>query len=215
MTESSPSVRPPSVLCGYGIFSWVGSPWSMPSSGHFDPSPIYDGYKAVEVLYPAFTELLRKARQFFQQYNPRSYKCHHCFVGKKPCQHPGMPLYNIKQYLWRKKEGPFGKEFPVSEAPTPDGTSGHSNCKYCGLLGLILFLCLALMNGSRKRDGERWTTGGRPIYSGSEAPISRIKNQGVVKQIRRITDSPTDMDSEGSDKLDGEVEVVKPLIDHH
>ncbi|MBW0465723.1 hypothetical protein O181_005438 [Austropuccinia psidii MF-1] len=32
------------------------------------------------------------------------------------------------QYLWRKKEGPFGKEHPVSEAPNPDGTTGYSKC---------------------------------------------------------------------------------------
>ncbi|MBW0461476.1 hypothetical protein O181_001191 [Austropuccinia psidii MF-1] len=47
-------------------------------------------------------------------------------------------------------------------------------------------------------------------------PISRIKNQGVVKQMRRITDSPTNPDTEGSDKLDGEeVEVLNPSIGHH
>ncbi|MBW0473409.1 hypothetical protein O181_013124 [Austropuccinia psidii MF-1] len=28
-------------------------------------------------------------------------------------------------YLQRRKDGPFGKEFPVSEAPTTDGTSGY------------------------------------------------------------------------------------------
>ncbi|MBW0490833.1 hypothetical protein O181_030548 [Austropuccinia psidii MF-1] len=34
----------------------------------------------------------------------------------------------MRRYLWSKKDGPFGKELPVSEAPTPDGTSGYSNC---------------------------------------------------------------------------------------
>ncbi|MBW0484314.1 hypothetical protein O181_024029 [Austropuccinia psidii MF-1] len=41
------------------------------------------------------------------------------FVRKKPCHCPGIPASNVKRYLWRKKDGPFGKELPVSEAPTP------------------------------------------------------------------------------------------------
>ncbi|MBW0505419.1 hypothetical protein O181_045134 [Austropuccinia psidii MF-1] len=47
LTSSSPSAPPPSVLCGYGILSELASPRSMASSGHFDPSQAYDGYKAV------------------------------------------------------------------------------------------------------------------------------------------------------------------------
>ncbi|MBW0580156.1 hypothetical protein O181_119871, partial [Austropuccinia psidii MF-1] len=76
--------------------------------------------------------------------------------------------------------------------------------------------------GSRQRDVVRWTNvggpipvGGRPIYSSSEVPISRINTEGVVKRIRRIADSPTDPDAEGSDELDGEeVEVVPHLVGH-
>ncbi|MBW0561136.1 hypothetical protein O181_100851 [Austropuccinia psidii MF-1] len=86
LTESSPSALPPFVLCGYGILS------RLASSGHFDPSQTYDGYRAVEVLDPACTE-----------------------------------SSNVRRYLWSRKDGPFGKEFPVSEAPTPDGTSGFSH----------------------------------------------------------------------------------------
>ncbi|MBW0555165.1 hypothetical protein O181_094880 [Austropuccinia psidii MF-1] len=97
-----------------------------------------------------------------------------------------------------EKMGLLG-EFPVSEAPTPDRNSGFSQ-----------FTCY------RQRDVARWTNvggpipvGGRPIYSSSEFPISRINTKGVVKRIRRISDSPTDPDAEGSDELDGEdVEVV-------
>ncbi|MBW0567869.1 hypothetical protein O181_107584 [Austropuccinia psidii MF-1] len=67
-----------------------------------------------------------------------------------------------------------------------------------------------------QRDEARWTNvagpipvGGRPIYSSSEVPISRINAEGMVKQIRRIADSPPDPDAEGIDELDGEeVEVV-------
>ncbi|MBW0578375.1 hypothetical protein O181_118090, partial [Austropuccinia psidii MF-1] len=138
----------------------------MASSGHFDPSQTYGGYRA------------------------------------KPCCRTGVPSSNVRRYLWSRKDGPFGKEFPVSEAPTPDGTSG-----FCQL------------TGSRQRDVARWTNvgasipvGGRPIYSSSEVPISRINTEGVVKRIRRISDSPTDPDAEGSDELDGEeVEVVPHL----
>ncbi|MBW0534077.1 hypothetical protein O181_073792 [Austropuccinia psidii MF-1] len=72
------------------------------------------------------------------------------------------------------------------------------------------------------RDVERWThvgrpipVGGRPIYSSSEVPISGINTEGVVKRIRRIFNSPPDLDAEGSDELDGEeVEVVKNLVCH-
>ncbi|MBW0568526.1 hypothetical protein O181_108241 [Austropuccinia psidii MF-1] len=101
-----------------------------------------------------------------------------------------------------QKNGPFGKELPVSEGPTPDSTSGYSDCE--------------------QRDVARWTNfegpipvGGRPIYSSSEVPISRINTEGVVKQIRRIANSPPDPDAEGSDELDGEeVEVVNNPVGH-
>ncbi|MBW0590641.1 hypothetical protein O181_130356 [Austropuccinia psidii MF-1] len=59
LTESSPSAPPPSVLCGSGVFSQLSSP-SMASSGHFDPSQTYDGFRAVEVLDPSCTECLAK-----------------------------------------------------------------------------------------------------------------------------------------------------------
>ncbi|MBW0580362.1 hypothetical protein O181_120077, partial [Austropuccinia psidii MF-1] len=55
-----------------------------------------------------------------------------------------------------------------------------------------------------------WTSVGGPIYSSSEVPISRINTEGVVKRIRRISDSPADPDAEGSDELDGEEVVVVP-----
>ena len=35
-----------------------------------------------------------------------------------------------------QKDGPFGKDSPVSESPNPDSTSGYSNFKFHGLLGL-------------------------------------------------------------------------------
>ncbi|MBW0475615.1 hypothetical protein O181_015330 [Austropuccinia psidii MF-1] len=102
LTESSPSAPPQSVLCGSVILSKLASPWLMASSGHFDPSQTYDGYKEVE--------------------------CHFHSVGKTPCHHTGLPDSNIRRHLMSKKDGRFGKEFPGLEAPTPDGTSGYSNC---------------------------------------------------------------------------------------
>ncbi|MBW0541174.1 hypothetical protein O181_080889 [Austropuccinia psidii MF-1] len=144
-----------------------------------------------------------KDKQCFQHYNLISSKCHYFFVGKRPCQHPGVPLSNIKRYLWTKKNGPFGIQIPVSEALTPDGTSGYSS-----------------LTGSRKREVERWTnvggpipTGGRPIYSSSEVSISIINNKGVVKRIRQTAYSPTNPYAEGSDQLDGEeAGVINPLV---
>ncbi|MBW0512797.1 hypothetical protein O181_052512 [Austropuccinia psidii MF-1] len=62
---------------------------------------------------------------------------------------------------------------------------------------------LDLVTGSRQRDVARWTNvggpisvGGRSIYSISEVPLSRINTEGVVKRIRKITDSPPDPDAE-------------------
>ncbi|MBW0591643.1 hypothetical protein O181_131358 [Austropuccinia psidii MF-1] len=190
LTESSPSAKPPFVLCGSGFLSQLASP-SMASLGHFDPSQTYDGCKEVEVLDPACNECLAKGKDCFQHYNPQSSKCHYCFIGKKPCHCTWLQASNVKRYLWSRKDGFFGKEFPVSEAPTPDGTPGFSHCE--------------------QRDLARWTNvggpipvNGRPIYSSSEVPISRINTEGVVKRIRRIADSRPDPDAEGSDELDGE-----------
>ncbi|MBW0558935.1 hypothetical protein O181_098650 [Austropuccinia psidii MF-1] len=121
LTDSSPSVLPPSVLCGSGILN------PLASSGHFDPGQTYDGYKAVEVFDPDCTEFLDKGKHFFQHFSPKSLKYHFCFVGKKPFHCPGSAASNIRRYLWSKKDGPFGKEFPVSKGPTPDATSGYSD----------------------------------------------------------------------------------------
>ncbi|MBW0466320.1 hypothetical protein O181_006035 [Austropuccinia psidii MF-1] len=204
LTESSPSVLLPSVLCGLGIFSWLGSPWSMASLCHFDPTQTYDGYKAVEVFDPAFNECLKKGKQRFKHCNPFPPKLNPCFVGEKACQRPGAPIYSVRRYLWSKKDGAFEKEFPAPEAPIPDGTSGYYS-----------------LTGSRKRDLARCTNvggpipvSGRPIYYSSEVPISRVNSQGVVKRLRKIANSPTDPNAEGSDDLNGEVEVVPNSIGH-
>ncbi|MBW0483053.1 hypothetical protein O181_022768 [Austropuccinia psidii MF-1] len=174
LTESSPSVLPPSVICGSGILSQLGFPWSMASSGHFYPSQTYDGSKEVEALDPAFNNFLMKVKECFQNFNPKYSKCHFCSVGTKPCCHPGILASNVKRYLWRKKVGPVRKEFPVSETPTPDGTAGYSN-----------------LTGSKHRKVARWTNvggpipiGGRPTYSSSEVPISRTNTEAVVEKFQ-------------------------------
>ncbi|MBW0526078.1 hypothetical protein O181_065793 [Austropuccinia psidii MF-1] len=207
LTESSPSAPPPSALCGSGIFSKLSSP-SMVSSGYFDPSQTYDRFRAVEVLDPSFTECLTKGKDCFQHYNPQSSKCHFCFIGKQLCRCTGVTSSNVRRHLWSRKDGPFGQEFPISEEPTPDATSGFSQ-----------------LTGSRKRDVARWTNvggpipvGGRPINSSSEVPISRTNTEGVVKVVKRIScidDSPTDPDAEGSDEFDDEkVQVVPHSVGH-
>ncbi|MBW0462016.1 hypothetical protein O181_001731 [Austropuccinia psidii MF-1] len=137
LTESSPSAPPPSVLHGSGILSQFYSP-SMAYSGHFDPTSAYDGYKEVEVLYPACTECLERGKNFFEHYNPRSLKFHYFFIGKKPYHFSGKQASNVRSYLWSKKHGPFGNKLPVSETPTLDDTSGYSPCRGMWPSGLML-----------------------------------------------------------------------------
>ncbi|MBW0522547.1 hypothetical protein O181_062262 [Austropuccinia psidii MF-1] len=108
ITESSPSAPPPSVLNGSGILSRFSSP-SMASSGHFDPTQADDGYKAVEVLDPACTKCVEKGKDCLEHQNPRSSKCHYCFIGKKPCCRTGKQASNFRSYLWSKKDGLLGK----------------------------------------------------------------------------------------------------------
>ncbi|MBW0557605.1 hypothetical protein O181_097320 [Austropuccinia psidii MF-1] len=96
LTEFSP-FEPPSVLCGFCILSRLASPWSMVSSGHFDPGQTYDGYKAIEVVDPTFTECLAKGKDCFQHSNPKSSKLHFFFVGKKPFRHRGSTASNLRR----------------------------------------------------------------------------------------------------------------------
>ncbi|MBW0528231.1 hypothetical protein O181_067946 [Austropuccinia psidii MF-1] len=72
----------------------------MASSGHFDPSQTYYGYKEVNSFDPTCTECLRKGKQRFQPYNSLPSKWHHCFVGKKLCQHPGAPISELRLYWY-------------------------------------------------------------------------------------------------------------------
>ncbi|MBW0482176.1 hypothetical protein O181_021891 [Austropuccinia psidii MF-1] len=115
----------------------------MASSGHFDPSQIYDGYKEEEALDPSCTECLKRGGNVSNIIIPALQSAIIALLGRS--------LVNIQ-----------GLHFPISEVP-----------------------------------------------------ISRINNQGVVKRIRRIANSPTDPDAEGSDELDGEEdEVVLNSVGH-
>ncbi|MBW0541588.1 hypothetical protein O181_081303 [Austropuccinia psidii MF-1] len=127
----------------------------MASSGHFDPTKTYDGYKEVEVLNPACTECLVKGKDCFEHYNLRSSKCHYCFIGKKPCHHTGKHSSNIRSYLWSNNNEPFGEEFPVSEAPTLDVT------------------------GCRQRDVARWINVGGPTPAGGSDELDGEEAEGL------------------------------------
>ncbi|MBW0472845.1 hypothetical protein O181_012560 [Austropuccinia psidii MF-1] len=80
---------------------------------------------------------------------------------------------------------------------------------------MILIFCIShwiQTEGCGKVD-QFWRaipTVGRPIYSSSEVAISRINRKGVVKRLKRISDSPTDPNAKGSE----EVEVVRNSICH-
>ncbi|MBW0585350.1 hypothetical protein O181_125065 [Austropuccinia psidii MF-1] len=125
LTESSPSAPPPSVLHGSAVLSRLSS-LSMASSGHFDPSQTYGRFRAVEVLDPACTECLARGKDCFQHYNPRSSKCHFCFIGKKPCRRTGSTLSQVRRHLWSRKNGPYGLEFPILEEPCQPVTQHQS-----------------------------------------------------------------------------------------
>ncbi|MBW0550361.1 hypothetical protein O181_090076 [Austropuccinia psidii MF-1] len=68
-----------------------------------------------------------------------------------------------------------------------------------------------------QRDVQRWTNVvgpilicGRPIYSSSEVPVSKINIQGMVKRIRRIANFPSNPDGEGIDELQAVDKKVIP-----
>ncbi|MBW0537791.1 hypothetical protein O181_077506 [Austropuccinia psidii MF-1] len=111
-----------------------------------------------------------------------------------------------------------------SKLPMSGGTCG---ARKIGLLEkssqfLRVLLLMVLQVFCLQRDVARWTNvggpiqvGGRPIYSSSEVPISRIKTEGIVKRIRQIANSLPDLDAEGSDEFDSEeVEVVPNSAGH-
>ncbi|MBW0503556.1 hypothetical protein O181_043271 [Austropuccinia psidii MF-1] len=183
LTKSSPSAPPPSVLCGSGVLSQLAS-LSMASSGHFDPCQAYDSYNTVEILDPACTECLAKGKDCFEHYDSGSSKCHYCYIEKKPCRQTGRQVSNVRRYLWSKKDGPFGKEFPVSEAPTPDAISGYST----------------YAEGSDELDGEEVEavphSSGHPVSSSPAHPPAKRLLSHIIHNTPRnfhptLSTSPT------------------------
>ncbi|MBW0496127.1 hypothetical protein O181_035842 [Austropuccinia psidii MF-1] len=169
----------------------------MASSGHFDPTQTYDIYKAVEVLDPSFTECLVKGKDCFEHYNPRSSKCHYCFIGKKPCRHTGKQASNIRRYLWSKKNRPFGNKFPVSEAPTLDGISEVpiSRINSEGIVKQIRQIADSPpdldVEGSDELDGEEVevvpNSAGHPSNtSPSQSPANRFQSQIIPSTPRNF-----------------------------
>ncbi|MBW0478706.1 hypothetical protein O181_018421 [Austropuccinia psidii MF-1] len=171
----------------------------MASSGHFDPDRTYDGYKAVEVLDPACTKCWKKERIVFN------------------IKIQGLQSVTVA-FLGRSHVVVLDRWLPTSE--------GIYGVRKMGLLGkssqFLRPLPLMEPQGIPIRDVARWTNaggpipaGGRPIYSSSEVPISRINTEGVVKQIRQISNSLPDPDAEVSDELDGEeLEVIHNSVGH-
>ncbi|MBW0513764.1 hypothetical protein O181_053479 [Austropuccinia psidii MF-1] len=221
LTESSPSTLPPSVLCGSGVFSQLFSP-SMASSGHFYPSQTYDGYKKLRVLILLVLSVWPGERIAFnttildlQSAITVSLERGHVVV-------PGCQLLISGGIYGVGKMGLFGKSSQFQRHLLLMELQGIPIVSNLNTLIKIGTDILYVVAGSRQRKVARWANGGgpipiggRPIYSSSEVPISRINTEGVVKRIRRIADSPTDPDAEGSDKLDGEEVVHVPhSVDH-
>ncbi|MBW0574713.1 hypothetical protein O181_114428 [Austropuccinia psidii MF-1] len=82
-------------------------------------------------------------------------------------------LAKDRRYLWSKKDGPFGKEFPVSEAPTADGASGSSQ----------------FAEGSDELDGEEVEvvphSVGHPSSNSSAQPLSNRFQSQVIPSTPR------------------------------
>ncbi|MBW0489040.1 hypothetical protein O181_028755 [Austropuccinia psidii MF-1] len=183
LTESSPSAPPPSVLHGSGILIT----------------------RQLKFLILLVLNFLKRESIVLKIANPDLQNATTASLGRSHAAALGSKLQTSGGTCGVRRMGLFGKEFPVSEALTLDGTSGYS-----------------ALTGSRQRDVARWTNvggpipvGGRPIYSSSEVPISGINTEGIVKRIRRIANSPPDPDAEGSDELDGkEVEVFPNSAGH-
>ncbi|MBW0483313.1 hypothetical protein O181_023028 [Austropuccinia psidii MF-1] len=164
----------------------------MASSGHY-PTQTYDGYKAVEVLDPACTEYLARGRIFLNITFPDLQNATTSLLGRSHVAILGSKLQTSGGICGVGKVGLLEKS---SQFLRP--------------------LLLMVLQGILLREVARWTNvggpipvSGRPIYSSSEVPISRINTEGIVKQIRQIANSPPNSDAEGSDELDGEeVELV-------
>ncbi|MBW0565720.1 hypothetical protein O181_105435 [Austropuccinia psidii MF-1] len=83
--------------------------------------------------------------------------------------------FKCEEVFMDNKDGPFGKEFPVSEAPTPDATSGYS----------------AYSEGSDELHGEEVevipNSAGHPVnYSPSHPPSKRFQSHIIHNTPRNF-----------------------------
>ncbi|MBW0485259.1 hypothetical protein O181_024974 [Austropuccinia psidii MF-1] len=188
LTESLPSVPPPSVLCGSDILSqWLLlATWILPKRMMI--------MKRLRFLILLVTSFWQKERIFFN-------------ITIQDIQSVTFAL------LGRSHVIILDHQLPTSEGIYGVGKMGllRKSSQFMRPLPLMVPQGIPI-----KRDVAGWTNvggpilvGGRPIYSSPEVPISRINTEGGVKRIRKISDSPPDPDAEGSDELDGEeAEVV-------
>ncbi|MBW0470591.1 hypothetical protein O181_010306, partial [Austropuccinia psidii MF-1] len=178
---------PPSVLCDSCVLSQLASR-SMASSGNFDPSQTYDGYKAVEALDPACYECLAKGKDCFhitildlQSVTIVSLERSHVVVlGCKLQMSGGLDRV--------ERMGLFEKSFQFLRHLLLMALQGFLIVSSLSILIEFGTDIIDLVTGSRQRDVARWTNVRGPIPVG---------------------------DAEGSDELDGEeVEVVPHLVGH-
>ncbi|MBW0479934.1 hypothetical protein O181_019649 [Austropuccinia psidii MF-1] len=115
--------------------------------------------------------------------------------------------------VWKWKRIVLNITIPDFQNETTD-LLGRS---HAAVLGSKLQTSGGICGVRKQRNVARWTNvgrpipiGGRPIYSSSEVPISRINTEVIVKRIRQSDNSPPDLDAEGNDELDGEEVEMAP-----
>ncbi|MBW0488971.1 hypothetical protein O181_028686 [Austropuccinia psidii MF-1] len=149
ITESSPYAPPASVLCGpRSSVSWLCLVQWLLHATLILPKHMM-AIKQLKFLILLVPSVWPKEKILFTIRIQGLQSATFFFFGKKTCHCSGPSASNIRRFLWSKKDGPFGKELPVSEAPTPDGTSRYSN-----------------LTCYRQRDVARWTHVRGPIPVG-------------------------------------------------
>ncbi|MBW0471081.1 hypothetical protein O181_010796 [Austropuccinia psidii MF-1] len=168
----------------------------MASSGHFDPTQTYNSYNAVKVLDPACTECLEKGKDCFENINPRSPKCHYCFIGKKPCCHTGKQASNVRRQRdvarWTNVGGPI----PVGGSPIFSSSEVPiSRINTEGIVKIIRQISDSPPDpdaeGSDELDGEEVevlpNSAGHPSSnSPSQPPAKRFQSQVIPSTPRKV-----------------------------
>ncbi|MBW0563952.1 hypothetical protein O181_103667 [Austropuccinia psidii MF-1] len=214
LIESSPSVPPPSVLCGLASsVDCLHPPWrlldilippkhmTVTRKLRFSILPVLSVWPGVRIVFN--TKILN-----LQSAITVSLERGHVVV-------PGFQLLMSGGIYAVGRMGLLGKRSQFLRHLLLMELQGIPIVSNLNTLIKIDTDILDVVTGSRQRYVARWTNIGWPIYSSSEVPISRINTEVVVKRIRRISNSPTDPDAEGSDELAVEEVVVVPhSVDH-